>query len=154
MTDRFKEKITISKEAHYNHYRISIISIWFRIPKIWNTCFLPHSGSKISLGSQCSICKHWATGKYLYFWKCSDTEDDPFRLFLYTNGFAFQCIPRNNKERIKGLLYETGQETENIESNNDFSLPVNYSTWNFLPSITLGQHWSLSSYFPCKLSNI
>lgn len=51
------KKITISKEVHHNQRwtRISIISICFRIPKIWNTYFLPHSGSKISLGSQCSI---------------------------------------------------------------------------------------------------
>lgn len=45
--------------------------------------------------------------------------------------FLFNVFPETMKDKIKGLFYATGQEIENIKSK-DFSLPVGYSTWNFL----------------------
>lgn len=153
MTDRFKEKITISKEAHYNHYRISVISIWFRIPKIWNASYHIQAQKSALVASAPYASTELLESTYISE-NAQTQKMTHLDCFYIQMALLFNVFPGTIKERIKGLLYETGQETENIESNNDFSLPLNYSTWNFLPSITLGQHWSLSSYFSCKLSNI
>lgn len=74
--------------------------------------------------------------------------------FYIQMALRFNVFPGTTKHRIKGLFYVTGQESESIQINKDFSLPTGYSTWNLLPSIALGQHWSLSGDFPWELSNI
>lgn len=58
--------------------------------------------------------------------------------FYMQIALLFNVFPGTMKDKIKRLFYVTGQETENIKSSNDFSPPLSYSTWNFLPGITLG----------------
>lgn len=90
-----KEKLlTISKEAPYNQgwTRISTTSIWFGILKNWNICFLPHKKDWMHAQKSALVasapCASTELGESASI--SENTEDDPFRLFLYTNGFAFQ----------------------------------------------------------------
>lgn len=59
--------------------------------------------------------------------------------FYRQMALLFNVFPGTMKDRIKGLFYVTGQESESIQSSKDFSLPIRYSTWNLLPSITSGK---------------
>lgn len=148
----------MSKAAHYNQgwTRISATSIWLGSLKNWNICFLPHkkdwmlhSCSKITFGSQWPVCKHWARGRCLHFWKYSRHTGWPvFDGFNTQMALLFNVFPETMKDRIKRLFCVTGRKSESIQSNKDFSWPVGYSTWNIL------HHQSWSSYFPWEHSNV
>lgn len=103
------KKITISKEAHYNQRwtRISVISICFRIPKIWNTSYHIQAQKSALVASAPYRSTELLESTYI-------SENAQIQKMTHLDCFYIQMpllsnvFPETMKDKVKGLFYATG----------------------------------------------